>query len=163
MKPDAMGFELTPLEVTDANTKLDDLIKFFTLKKNFELTKDERKELQTISEVRYPYVRDTFETLAPANPKCVPAFADLPTETKNYNYQNQVRSLMPKAVTLLRVMTDHGMMAESFAYGFLRHFYDTAIEAVEAGVTGAQVVVDALAPLFARESETGSPEPAPTP
>jgi len=156
MLPDFMGIEFTPAELTTINLHADGLITLINAKKSVQLSDTERQGTASVSDERYPFVGDTFNSLAPLYPNIQPPFKVFADEQKNFNYLNQHRIIAEKIKKINDIFGDHSIAAEYFAYKYMREFYDIAKLGVQNNVPGADVVVQRLSPLFEKQ---GSNQP----
>ena len=128
-----------------------------TLPVSFNLTKEERVELQNISNERYPYVQRAIENHAPANPILVTGIAGTLAEAENdLAFYDQMENFIGQLKQVIEVYEDTQQVAGSEAYVWLREFYAASQRAAENQVPGSDAVVDDLATLFEDQGGGGS-------
>lgn len=158
--PIKLGVKFTAEELELANKLLNDLMALFNSKATVNLTKDERKAAQSVSEGRLPFVERCYNDLLPNYKAFVPNFTDQESATFDYEYMQQTRSLILPTTMLLEIVTDHHLASGQLSYQTMRDYYHTAQRGAERNVPGADTVVDSLAPLF-EQTNTAAPAPKP--
>jgi len=86
----------------------------------------------------------------------------LPRTTTLLQVVGFISQVSPKLKEINDRLTDLGINAENIIYKSMRHSYATA-QTQEGQMPGADVLIEALAPLFADQGGNPTPEPGPTP
>ena len=146
--PDKMGLSFTPTEITDLANHFDGILTIMNGKKVVQLTAEERKAAQSVSETRLPYTQNAISNLAPTFPNLQPGFLPLTDAQNDLQASTQLRDLAALRNEVNDRMVDFAMASEHFAYQYMRKFYKTAQEAQSVNTPGADTVVEALSPLF---------------
>ena len=118
----------------------------------FNLTKEERGELQNISDERYPYAQRGIEIHGPNNPVLVSGFAGTQAEaTSDFKFYNQSEVVIQKLLKVIEIVTDTQHVAGSEAYDWLKELYASAQRGAKNQVPGADSVVNDLKTLFEKQ------------
>ena len=127
----------------------------------FNLTKAERKSVPNISNERYPFVQRAIQNHGPNNPNLVSGFAGTQAEAANdLTFYDQVENFIGQLQQVIEIYQDTQQVAGSESYTWTRALYNTAKEAAENQVPGADAVVDDLSKLFEGQ---GPQNPPPSP
>jgi hypothetical protein len=118
------------------------------------LTNEERKKTPSISAARLPYVHDAVSNILPVFPALASPSIPLARATTLYELAAFIQTLRPKMAELNDRLTDLGINAENLVYTSMTDSYDTA-KRQEGRMPGADVLIEAIAPLFADQG--GSP------
>jgi len=118
----------------------------------FNLTVEERGELQNISDERYPYAQRGIEIHGQNNPTLVSGFAGSQAEaTTDFKFYNQSETIIQKLNKVTEIVTDTQHVAGSEAYDWLRELYASAQRGSKNQVPGADSVVNDLKTLFDKQ------------
>jgi hypothetical protein len=159
--PDKMGIAFTNAEITTLQTAFNDILTLMNGKKIVQLTADERKAAQSISETRLPYTQNAINVLAADFPDLRPGFMPYADAQNDMDATGTLRELAALRNEVNDRMIDFSLASEHFAYQYMRVFYNGAKQALAVSTPGANTVVDALAPLFEAQGVHGSPAPTP--
>jgi hypothetical protein len=159
--PDEMGLDFTPTELTDIKDHFTGILTIINGKKIVQLTDKERQGAQSASETRLPYMDNGINNLATTFSNLQPGFLSLVKATADIKTAFDFREIDSLRNEVNDRMIDFAMASEHFAYQYMRAFYDGAKTAQAVNTPGADVVVNALAPLF--EGQGVQPPVVPTP
>lgn len=128
------------------------------------LTRDERKKTPSIGHRRLSYVNDAVNNILPAFPALSSMSIPLARTTTLFDLAVFVVTLAPKIAELNDRLTDLGINAENLVYKSMNDSYNTA-QQQEGRVPGADVFIEAIAPLFADQGSNADEPPMedPTP
>jgi hypothetical protein len=127
------------------------------------LTKDEKRGLQSLSPGNEPFVTKAL-TYAEANAGLVPPYLNVPEFRKDYNLAVALQALLQVASPLQESMEDTAAAVGHEAYQAALTFYASVQKAAELNVPGADTIADDLAQRFAGQGgSTPPPPPPPTP
>ena len=126
------------------------------------LTKDEKRGLQSLSPGNEPFVTKAL-TYAEANPVLVPPYLNVPEFRKDYNLALALQTLLQTATPLQESMEDTAAAVGHEAYKAALTFYAAAQQAAQLNVPGADTIADDLAQRFAGQGNSTPPPPPPTP
>lgn len=124
------------------------------------LTKNERKKTHSINATRMPYVRDAVTNILPVFPDLASPSIPLPRATTLFNLVTFLKGLTPKMAEFNDRITDLGINAENLVYRSMTDSYSTA-KKQEGRMPGADVLIAAIAPLFAAQGGSLNSEEPP--
>jgi len=157
--PDKMGVELTPAQYTTIIDALNLALTTLNGVKIVQLTAEERKGAQSASEIRFPYIQNAIENLAPQYPALQPGYLPYADAEKDMNLALDMREINLIVAEVNDRFTDLAMASEHHAYKYMRKFYNIAKEAQSENTPGADTVVNALKPLFEGQGEQTNETP----
>jgi hypothetical protein len=155
-----LSAELTPAQKAALDAAFDTIITTIKAVALVNLTPQERQSLQSIDNIRMPYVFRTFSQHVVNFPNLVPAYLSLPEAAKDADLVKYMAEYTLKAKEVLELITDMGLLAEHETYEFFLEFYNSASRAKEKNVPGADTVYNDLQPLFEQE-DNSAPLPNP--
>jgi hypothetical protein len=157
-----LNFNFSPVQQTAINDALDALLVALNdpTVPYVNLTKEERK-LPSIGAERLPYVHDAVDNILPLFPALASPSLPLPRTTNLLHLVGFIMSIKPKADEVIDRFTDLGLNAENLVYKSMTDSYNTA-KVQEGRMPGADVLMAAIAPLFAAQGNSGTgPQPVP--
>lgn len=123
------------------------------------LTADERKSLNAIDVNNKAFTEDALAA-AVNNPTLVPAYLSVPNLQSDLTLFTQMDEISGLANQLCERIEDTKMLAGSEAYNVALGLYKSFGSAADAGVIGANSIVDKLKTRFANNGKTTTtPEP----
>lgn len=143
-----LSAELSPVQKAALDGAFQTIITTIQSVAAVNLTPQERQSLQSIDNVRLPYVMRTFGQHVVNYPNLIPAFLSLPEAQKDANLSKDMMDYTLKAKQVLELITDLGLLAEHETYQFFLEYYNTATRAKDSNVPGADTVYNDLKPLF---------------
>jgi len=121
------------------------------------LTKKERSSGNSIGPKRMPYVQDAVSNIVPLFPALGSPSIPLPRTVTLLDLVTFMATVTPKMAEVNDRLTDLGLNAESLVFLSMRDSYKTA-QIQEGRMPGADVLLAAIAPLFAPQgSNLGNP------
>jgi acetyl esterase/lipase len=157
------NFNFSAAEQGSINTGLDNVLAALNMPgvPYVNLTAEERK-IPSIGSARLPYVHEAVDNILPLFPALASPSVGLPRTTTLLQLVGFLSSVAPKLKEINDRLTDLGINAENIVYKSMRHSYGTA-QAQEGQMPGADVLIAALAPLFADQGGGNEEEPIPGP
>lgn len=122
------------------------------------LTADERKKTPSIDAGRLPYVHDAVSNILPVFPGLASPSIPLPRATTLFELAAFIQTVKPKMDELNDRLTDLGINAENLVYKSMTDSYKTA-QQQEGRMPGADVLIAAIAPLFADQGSNAENPP----
>ena len=156
------NFNFDPADQAAIHAALDDLLALLNKPTvpYVNLTKEERKA-PSIGHTRLPYVHDAVDNILPVFPNLASPSIVLPRTVTLLQLIGLLMAIKPKLDELNDRFTDMGINAEVLVFKSMSDSYDTA-KRQEGRMPGADVFIEAIAPLFANQGKKGSgPQPAP--
>jgi hypothetical protein len=126
------------------------------------LTADERKSLNAIDVNNKTFTEDAL-TAALNNPTLVPAYLSVPNMQSDLTLFTQMDEISGLANQLCERIEDTRMLAGSEAYTMALSLYKSFGAAADAGVLGADSIVNKLKTRFANNSSTAPATEPPMP
>lgn len=151
---------LSDTDKTAILTKLNDIKALLTFLVN--LTKDEKRGLQSLSPGNEPFVTKAL-TYAEANAGLVPPYLNVPEFRKDYNLALALQAILQVSSPLQEGLEDTGAAAGHEAYKAALTFYGAVQQAAQLNVPGADTIADDLAQRFAGQGPSSPPPPPPNP
>ncbi len=124
------------------------------------LTKSERKSCSTIGPKRMAYVQDAVNNLVPEFPNLASPSIAISRTTTLFELVAFIATIAPKMAEINDRLTDMGLNAEKIVFLSMRDSYGLA-KMQEGRMPGADVLMAAIAPLFAPSGSNVSTPPAP--
>lgn len=125
-----------------------------------DLDEDAKASLQTVNNIRYPYVMRTINEHAVNFPSVRPPFLDYDDAKTNFDTTNSLRELKLLLLKEIEAIDEISQIAEHNEFEYMRQFYDMAVQAQKAGtVPGIQSVIDDLKTLFDKTTVPPTPPP----
>ncbi len=146
--PDNMGINISAVEKATIVSALNTALSTLNAIKVVQLTSDERKKAQSLSETRFPYTQNAIVILAPQFPNLQPPFMPLSEAQADLETSLSLREINVLIKEVIDRFTDFSLASEHFAYLYMRKFYALAQEAQAVNTPGADTVVSELSPLF---------------
>lgn len=126
------------------------------------LTKEERKKTPSIGPARLPYVHDAVNNILPLFPALASPSIPLARATTLFQLSAFIQSVRPLMAEINDRLTDLGINAENLVYTSMTDSYEMA-QRQEGRMQGADVLAEAIAPLFADQGGVNDDEPTPEP
>ncbi len=130
---------LSPADLTAILAKLNDIKTLLSFLIN--LTKDERRGLQSLSSGNEPFVTKAL-TYAEANAGLVPPYLNVPEFRKDYNLALALQTLLQTSTPLQESMEDTAAAVGHEAYKAALTFYGAVQQAAQLNVPGADTIAD---------------------
>ena len=125
---------------------------------SIDLDKEAKSGLQTIDNIRYPYVQRTMTIHVGNYPQVLPPFLSLQDARANFDTINLCRNYKASLFKVIEQIDEISQVAENNVYEYLKKMYSLAKEAQSAGtVPGIQAFIDDIVPLF--EKTLNEPTP----
>ncbi len=150
---------LADADKTAILTKLNDIKALLTFLVN--LTKDEKRGLQSLSPGNEPFVTKAL-TYAEANAGLVPPYLNVPEFRKDYNLALALQAILQVSSPLQEGLEDTGAAVGHEAYKAALTFYGAVQQAAQLNVPGADTIADDLAQRFAGQGPSSPPTPPPS-
>ncbi|MCF8465225.1 MAG: hypothetical protein K9G41_10310 [Flavobacteriales bacterium] len=146
-----LNFDFSEAQKADIHAALDALIAAFNEPPTpyVNLTRKERKRIPSIHKARMPYVSKTIKDMLPIFPDLQSPSIPLERATRLLQLMLFMQSIEPKLAEIQDHVTDMGINAEFLVYKSMTDSYNTAKQH-EGRMPGADVLLEALAPLFAK-------------
>ena len=122
------------------------------------LTNKERQENASIDAKRLPYVHDAVNNILPVFTGLTSPSIPLPRATTLLELVVFIKTVAPKMAELNDRITDLGINAEHLVYRSMLDSYKTA-QQQEGRMPGADVLIAAIAPLFADQGNNTEEPP----
>ena len=159
--PDQMGVNFTSIEIQDIKDHFTGILTIINNKKLVQLTAEERRASMSASEIRLPYMDNAINNLSVTFSNLQPGFMSHANALKDMDVTTTFRDISNLRNEVVDRMLDFEMASEHFAYQYMRIFYNGAKTAQAVSTPGADVVVEALAPLFENQGVQNPPAPTP--
>ena len=151
---------LADVDKTAILTKLNDIKVLLTFLVN--LTKDEKRGLQSLSPGNEPFVTKAL-TYAEANAGLVPPYLNVPEFRKDYNLALALQAILQVSSPLQEGLEDTTAAVGHEAYKAALTFYGAVQQAAQLNVPGADTIADDLAQRFAGQGPSSPTPPPPNP
>jgi len=149
---------LSDADKTAILTKLNDIKVLLTFLVN--LTKDEKRGLQSLSPGNEPFVTKAL-TYAEANAGLVPPYLNVPEFRKDYNLALALQAVLQVSSPMQESLEDTTAAVGHEAYKAALTFYGSVQQAAQLNVPGADTIADDLAQRFAGQGNSTPPPPPP--
>jgi hypothetical protein len=149
---------LTAAQITALNTALDTIVTTLTAAGAANLTKEEIASLQAIGDTRQPFVDRTMQQHVVNYPTLLPNFVPLTEAQKHYTNANALKAMLLKISKINEMADECRMVADHYAFEYMRDVYQNAQRGKSRNVLGSDVVYEDLKPLF-EQSPTTPPPP----
>ena len=151
---------VTAAQDTAIKTSINTVLTNATGIASIDLDKDAKSGLQTIDNIRYPYVQRTMTIHVANYPQVLPPFLSLPDAKTNFDTINFCRNYKSSLFKVIEQIDEISQVAENNVYEYLKKMYSLAKEAQSAGtVPGIQAFIDDIAPLFEKTKMTDNTTP----
>ena len=151
--------DYTPAQLADIETALDNVITIIQSVYTGNITADERDTIRSMAEGRYPYAANAIGNLGPQFTNLISREITLTRAAKNFNAYQQNGQINTKVQRILDLITDFNSNAGWVCMKFTDDLYSEAERYKGRNVQGADVVYDALKPLYERERAPQPPTP----
>jgi hypothetical protein len=159
--PNQMGVNIPAVDVTTIKDALNTALSTLNGIQVVQLTVDERGQMQSMSETRFPFTQKAIEILAPQFPNLQPPFMPLADAQADLETSLTLREINVLVKEINDRFTDFSLASEHYAYKYMRKFYAIAKEGQSVNTPGADTVVSELGPLFEGQGENGGENPTP--
>lgn len=157
LNPD-LNFDLSPAQKAAIHAALDAILDVLSDPSNpyVNLTLAERKKTPSIDKVRMPYVQRSVNDILPLFPNLQSPSIPLDRSERLLHLVEFFASIAPKMAEIQDRTTDMGINAKHLLYKSMTDSYNMA-QRQEGRMPGADVLLEALAPLFAKtKNPTGT-------
>lgn len=154
-----LNAEYTPAQMADITTALDNAITIIESVYTGNLSAEERKNTRAMAEGRYPYAANAIGNLGPQFPNLTSREVTQARAAINLNAFNQNGQIATRVQQILDLITDFSINAGWVCMKFTDDLYMEAERYKDRNVQGADVVYDALKPLYDRERTETPPTP----